>query len=99
MNAKCNTARIPVTICSTVLVDIDSKTMNISPEAVSKAITDKTKAIVPVHVSGRGARMKEIMEMSESKNLHVVEDAAEALMSKSNGKFLGTFGKTGCFVR
>lgn len=80
-----------------VLVDIDPETMNIDPDAVSRAITEKTRAIIPVHVTGRAADMEAIMEIAEGHNLEVVEDAAEAFMSKHKRKYLGRFGKTGCF--
>lgn len=80
-----------------VLVDIDPKTMNVDPDATSRAITKKTRAIIPVHVTGRGADMEAIMEIASDHNLEVIEDAAEALMSRHKGKYLGRFGKTGCF--
>ena len=80
-----------------VLVDIDSKTMNLSTNAFAKAITKKTKAVVPVHVSGRAADITAIMEIAKKNDLYVVEDAAESFMSKHKGKYLGTFGETGCF--
>lgn len=80
-----------------VLVDIDSSTMNIDTKAFSKAITPKTKAVIPVHVSGRAADMEEIMEVADDNNIKIVEDAAEAFLSKHKGKSLGTFGRTGCF--
>lgn len=80
-----------------VIVDIDTKTMNMSHEAFSGAITEKTKAVIPVHVSGRAADMGAIMGIAKSNDIPVVEDAAEALLSKYKGKYLGTFGKTGCF--
>ncbi len=80
-----------------VLVDIDSKTLTISPEAIEKAITKKTKAIIPVHVTGRGADMKKILSLAKKYDLRVIEDAAEALLSKHKGKFLGTWGDAGCF--
>jgi len=79
-----------------VLVDVDEKTMNMSPEAFGKAITKKTKAVVPVHVSGRAADMKAIMEIAEENGVDVVEDAAEGFMSRHRGKYLGTFGRFGC---
>lgn len=81
----------------TVLVDIDPATMNISPEAFLAAITGKTKAIIPVHISGRAADMETISAIAKRNNLFIVEDAAEAFMSKHNGKYLGTLGKLGCF--
>jgi perosamine synthetase len=80
-----------------VLVDVDPRNMNMSPEAFEGAITEKTKAVVPVHVSGRAANMGAIMGIAKSNDIPVVEDAAEALMSKHKGKYLGTFGKAGCF--
>lgn len=88
-----------VTMCGakTVLVDIDPKTLNIDPNAFAKAITPRTKAVIPVHVSGRGADMQAILEIAASHKIAVVEDAAEALMSQQKGKYLGTFGIFGCF--
>jgi len=80
-----------------VLVDIDPGTMNISPGAIRRAITGRTKAVVPVHVSGRAAAIEEILGLAKSEGLFVVEDAAEAFMSKHSGKYLGTFGILGCF--
>lgn len=80
-----------------VLVDIDPKTLNISGAAIERAITKKTRAIVPVHVTGRAANMDAILRIGKKHNLRVIEDAAEALLSKSKGKFLGTMGNAGCF--
>lgn len=80
-----------------VLVDIDPLTFNISIEAIRKQITPQTKAIVPVHVSGRGAAMKAILKLASEYELEVVEDAAEAFLSKYQGQYLGTFGHMGCF--
>lgn len=80
-----------------VLVDIEPATLNISINALKAAITKKTKAVVPVHVTGRGANMEAILEITKSYNLKVVEDAAEGLLSKYRGKYLGTWGDAGCF--
>ncbi len=80
-----------------ILVDIDPKTLTISIEAAKKAITSKTKAIAPVHVTGRAADMKAILALAAEHGLVVVEDAAEALMSQHEGQYLGTFGNAGCF--
>ena len=80
-----------------VLVDIDPGTLNISLDAIARAIGPNTKAIVPVHVSGRGADMAPLVEFARSRQLVVVEDAAEALLSKHRSKFLGTWGHAGCF--
>ncbi|MDO8667861.1 MAG: DegT/DnrJ/EryC1/StrS family aminotransferase [bacterium] len=80
-----------------ILVDIDQKTSNIDVAAIKRAITKKTKAIVPVHVTGRGADMGAILKIAKENNIFVVEDAAEALFSKQDDKYLGTLGDTGCF--
>jgi perosamine synthetase len=79
-----------------VLVDIDQNAM-MSPNALVDAISPKTKAIIPVHVSGRAADMDSIIKISNSNGIPIVEDAAEAFMSKYGGKCLGTFGDVGCF--
>ncbi len=79
-----------------VLVDVDPLTLNLDPEAVSRAITSRTKAVVPVHVSGRAANMRSILEIAQRYGLVVVEDAAEAFVSKLDGRYLGTFGRAGC---
>ena len=80
-----------------ILVDIDPVTLNISPEAILKSITSKTKAIVPVHVSGRPADMDAILKIAKEHKLFVIEDAAEAFTSQYKNKFLGTLGDAGCF--
>jgi perosamine synthetase len=79
-----------------VLVDIEPATLNIDPAAMVRAITPRTKAVIPVHVSGRAANLPAIMEIAERHGLVVIEDAAEAFMSRFKGKYLGTFGKAGC---
>ena len=80
-----------------VLVDIEPDRLTIDPAAVRRAITSRTKAIVPVHLSGRAADMQTILVIAKEHDLFVVEDAAEALLSKSSGQCLGTFGNAGCF--
>src|SRR5690554_2214594 len=62
-----------------VLVDVDEDSMNISVEAIKKAITPKTKAIVPVHLFGRAANMTEIMQIAKEYQLFVIEDNAQAI--------------------
>src|SRR4051812_47387476 len=79
-----------------VLVDIDPKTLNIDPDRVRDAMTPRTKAIVPVHVSGRSADMPSLMAIAAAHGLAVVEDAAEALLSEARGRKLGTIGTAGC---
>lgn len=79
-----------------ILVDV-KEDLTISPEAIKKAITPKTKAIIPVHVTGRAADMETIMAIAKEHNLIVIEDAAEALLSKYKGRYLGAWGHAGCF--
>ena len=83
-----------------VLVDVDETTMNISVEAIKKAITPKTKAIVPVHLFGRAANMDAIMEIATAHNLFVIEDNAQAIganYTSTNGtkQKVGTIGHVG----
>lgn len=80
-----------------VFVDIRPDTMNIDENLIENAITDKTRAIVPVHYAGVGCEMDKIMEIAQKYNLIVIEDAAQGVMAEYNGKPLGTFGEFGCF--
>lgn len=80
-----------------VFVDIRPDTMNIDENLIEAAITDKTKAIVPVHYAGVACEMDKIMEIANKYNLFVVEDAAQGIMSTYKGKPLGTFGEFGSF--
>lgn len=80
-----------------IFVDIDPVTLNISTDQLTKAITKKTKVVIPVHVSGRASDMDTIKSIAKDNNIYIVEDAAEALLSKHKGKYLGTFGDLGCF--
>lgn len=80
-----------------VFVDIRPDTMNIDETLIEAAITDKTKAIVPVHYAGVSCEMDEIMDIAKRHNLIVVEDAAQGIMSSYKGKALGSIGDYGCF--
>ncbi len=80
-----------------VFVDIRPDTMNIDENLIEDAITDKTKAIVPVHYAGVGCEMDKIMEIAKKHNLKVVEDAAQGVMAFYKGKALGTIGDVGCY--
>jgi dTDP-4-amino-4,6-dideoxygalactose transaminase len=71
--------------------------MNLDPAAVERAVTPRTRAIIPVHLTGKPAPMKELLEIAKKHNLEVIEDAAQAVGAKLDGKPVGTFGKTGCF--
>ena len=80
-----------------VFVDIDAKTYNIDPALIEDAVTDKTKAIIPVHLYGQTADMDPIMEIARRHNLAVIEDAAQSISSTYNGKKAGSLGTVGCF--
>lgn len=80
-----------------VFVDIRPDTMNIDETKIEAAITDKTKAICPVHYAGVACEMDTIMDIAKRHNLIVVEDAAQGVMSTYKGKALGTIGDYGCF--
>ena len=84
-----------------VLVDVDPDTFNIDPDAFRKAITPKTKAVVPVHLFGQSAHMEPIMDIAESHGLAVIEDNAQAigadyLFSDGSRQKTGTIGHVGC---
>ena len=80
-----------------VFVDIRPDTMNIDETKIEAAITEKTKAIVPVHYAGVACEMDTIMDIAKRHNLVVIEDAAQGIMSTYKGKALGTIGDYGCF--
>lgn len=80
-----------------VFVDIRPDTMNIDESLIEAAITDKTKAIVPVHYAGVACEMDTIMEIAKRHKLVVIEDAAQGIMSSYKGRALGTIGDFGCF--
>ena len=80
-----------------VFVDIRPDTMNMDENLIEAAITDKTKAIVPVHYAGVACEMNKIMELADKYGLMVIEDAAQGIMASYQGKALGTFGDYGCF--
>ena len=80
-----------------VFVDIDADTWCISPEAIAKAITPKTKGIVVVHIFGQPARMDEIMALAQRHKLFVVEDCAQAVGAQYKGKPVGSIGDCGTF--
>ena len=79
------------------LVDIESETYNIDPKGLAKAISSKTKAIIPVHLYGQMAHMDEIMTVADKHGIAVVEDACQAHGARYKGVRSGAFGKAGCF--
>ena len=80
-----------------IFVDIRPDTLNIDEKLIENALTEKTKAIVPVHYAGVSCEMDTIMSIARKYNLKVVEDAAQGVMSYYKGKPLGTIGDYGCF--
>ena len=80
-----------------VFVDIRPDTKNIDENLIEDAITDKTKAIVPVHYAGVSCEMDTILDIARRHNLTVVEDAAQGVMSEYKGRALGTMGEYGCY--
>ena len=85
-----------------VLVDVLPDTYNIDPDAVERAVTSKTKAIIPVHLFGQSANIHAILEIAQKHNLYIVEDTAQAIGAdftcpeSGNTKKIGTFGHIGC---
>jgi dTDP-4-amino-4,6-dideoxygalactose transaminase len=80
-----------------VFADIDPETYNIDPSLVERAVTKRTRAIVPVHLFGQMADMDPITETAEKYNLAVIEDAAQSITSTYKGGKAGSFGDVGCF--
>ncbi len=80
-----------------IFVDVDPKTFNINPEKIEEAITDKTKAIIPVHLLGLPADMDPILKIAKKYDLKIIEDSAETMFAKYKGKPVGSFGDIGCF--
>ena len=80
-----------------VFVDIRPDTMNIDDRLIEEAVTERTKAIVPVHYAGVACEMDTIMDIADRHHLAVIEDAAQGIMSAYKGKALGTIGDFGCF--
>jgi len=98
----------PMTFCSTaevieyqgakpVFVDVDPDTLNISPDAVRNAVTDRTKVIMPVHYGGHPCDMDEILAIAEDAGARVVEDAAHAMGAQYRGRPVGSIGDITCF--
>jgi len=80
-----------------VLVDVEPDTFSIDPEKINEAITDHTRAIIPVHLFGQSANLLPIMEIAQDKKLPIIEDCAGALFTEYEYENVGKFGLTGCF--
>jgi len=77
-------------------VDIDPETFNIDPSSLREAVSERTKAVIPVHLYGQCADMAPIMEIATQKQIAVVEDVAQALGARYAGKYAGSFGTAAC---
>ena len=80
-----------------VFVDVDKTTYNIDPDKIEKAITKKTRAIMPIHYGGQCSEMEEISEIASKHNLFVIEDAAPAIGATHKQRKAGTFGTISAF--
>ncbi len=80
-----------------VFADVEEDTLNIDPADVEKKITDKTKALLPIHYGGHAAGMDELKQIAKQNNLILIEDAAHAAGGRYKGKLLGSFGDLACF--
>jgi perosamine synthetase len=80
-----------------VLVDCQADTLNVDPERIEEKVTERTRAIMPVHIAGHPCDMDRILEIARKYGLKVVEDAAHALPAKYRGKMIGTVGDITCF--
>jgi dTDP-4-amino-4,6-dideoxygalactose transaminase len=80
-----------------VFCDVDPKTYNVTPAAIEKVLSPKTRAIIVTHLFGNPCDMAGIMALAKSRNIPVIEDCAQAYLATENGKNVGTFGAIGCF--
>jgi dTDP-4-amino-4,6-dideoxygalactose transaminase len=80
-----------------VFVDVDPDSYNIDASRIEQRITEKTRAIIPVHLFGQAAQMESVMKIAKLHNLHVIEDAAQAIGAVQDGTKCGNFGDFGCF--
>src|SRR5262249_20900267 len=83
--------------CIPVFADVDPVTGNLTADTIAKKITDRTRAVIVVHLFGRPADMAPIQELLRSKGIALIEDCAQAHLADYGGKKIGTFGDLGCF--
>ncbi len=86
---------IAIACAKPVFVDVEDDTLNINPELIEDAITEKTRAIIPVHLFGQGAKIEKINEIARKHGIAVIEDTAQGIGSERHGKKLGTTGTMG----
>jgi dTDP-4-amino-4,6-dideoxygalactose transaminase len=92
------TANVIVHVGATpVFADVNPRTMNLDPEAVARAVTPRTKAILPVHLAGRPCEMDALLQVARRHDLRVVEDAAHAIEGRYQGRAVGTIGDLTAF--
>ena len=89
----------PITFCGAtpVFSDIDPRTFNISPEDIARALSERTKALLPVHLFGLPAEMDGILELAQRRGIPVIEDACQAHGALYKGKRVGSLGSCACF--
>ncbi len=80
-----------------IFADIDNKSYTLDPKSVKEKITDKTKAIIPVHLAGIAANMNELKEIANDHGIFIIEDACQSIGAKCNNKMVGSIGEIGCF--
>jgi dTDP-4-amino-4,6-dideoxygalactose transaminase len=80
-----------------VFADVDSKTYNITAKTIERCLSNRTKAILVTHLFGNPCAMDDIMALARSRNLPVIEDCAQAFLTRSAGRYVGTIGDIGCF--
>jgi dTDP-4-amino-4,6-dideoxygalactose transaminase len=80
-----------------VFADIDERTFNLNPALVEAALTERTKAIMPVHLYGQCAEMNPLIELSQSRGIPIIEDAAQAIGAEDRSRRAGSMGTIGCF--
>jgi dTDP-4-amino-4,6-dideoxygalactose transaminase len=88
---------VTMTGAKVVFVDCDEKTFNINVDKIEEKITERAKAVIPVHLYGQSAEMNKIMEIAKKYNLFVIEDAAQAHGAEYRDKRIGTLGNLACF--
>jgi len=90
---------IPILLqnCIPVFADVDPATFNMDPEDLRRRITERTKVIIPVHLTGGPCDMDPIMKIAEEHHLYVIEDCSQAYLTEYKGKWVGTIGHFGCF--
>lgn len=80
-----------------VFADVHPRTLNMTPESIEANITDRTRAIILVHLFGRPCNIDEVLEIAQRHNLVLIEDCSQCHATKYKGRYVGTFGHMGCF--